>query len=827
MSSLNFQKAIMTYFINVILPIPLDKEFTYSVTKDEAMFLKPGMRVAVPFGKSKIYAAIVTQIHQLEPQLYEAKEIEHILDETPIVTKEQLQLWKWMASYYMSSIGEIMRAALPSAFLLESETIILKNDAVTIDEKTLKDDEFLIYEALQYQSLLKIQEIMGIVNRKNVLPVIKRLIEKNVIIVQEEIYEQYKPKLVRYVKLNPKYEGDNALESLLEEVNRAPKQRELILQYFGLKAKSTKPIKVEQLIKVANSSSAIVKVLIKKEILEEYYLQTDRINYGGEQSIATKQLNEYQLKALTEIKSAFETKNVSLLHGVTSSGKTEVYVKLIEAVLKEEKQVLYLLPEIALTTQLISRLQRYFGDQLGVYHSKYSVNERVEVWNNVLNNQSKARIIIGARSAIFLPFQNLELIIVDEEHETTFKQFDPAPRYHARDTSIVLASLFKAKTLLGSATPSIETYYNAKEGKYGLINLNRRYGNVLMPDISLIDIKEKYRKKRMKGHFSDTLLKNIEETLKEDGQVILFQNRRGYSPVIECNTCGHSPQCPNCDVSLTFHQHRNQLRCHYCGHHIAMLQKCLACDSVELSTKGFGTEQIEKELYELFPDYKIGRMDQDTTRGKYGPAKIINALEQGEIDILVGTQMLTKGLDFKNIRLVGVMNADNLLNFPDFRAHERSFQLMQQVSGRAGRNEKRGKVLIQTYNPFHQILQQVSVNDYQAMYKDQIEERHQYKYPPFYRLIKITSKHKDYNKVNDSSMWLSKALRSVFKEHVLGPEYPPVSRIRNQYHKHILIKIPQGQSIKLTKATIKKILNSFYVIKEFSGVRLLINVDNQ
>ncbi len=815
----------MSYFIDVILPIPLDKEFTYSVTEKEANFLIPGMRVAVQFGKSKVYAALVTRIHQDPPQVYEAKDIEHILDESPIVTNEQLRLWSWISTYYMCTKGEVMRAALPSAFLLESETIILKNDSITIDESLLKDDEFLIYEALQYQSLLRIQEVVNIVSKKNVLPVIKRLIEKGIITVQEEIYEQYKPKIVRYVKLHSNYAREESLRLLLDSMTRAPKQRAVLMQLFTLQAKAKKPIKVSELSKQSNGSTSIIKTLIDKEILKEYHLQIDRIEFQGEPQDNFKKLNEYQLRAFHEINQSFEQKGVCLLHGVTSSGKTEVYVKLIEDIVSKGKQVLYLLPEIALTTQLISRLQEYFGEKLTVYHSKYSVNERVEAWNNVKDNKSKAQVVIGARSAIFLPFTNLGLIIVDEEHESSFKQYDPAPRYHARDTAIVLAKMFDAKIMLGSATPAVETYYNAKEGKYGLVALTRRYGNVLMPEINLVDIKTKYRKKEMTGHFSDLLLEGIKDAINEGEQVILFQNRRGYSPVVECTTCGHSPQCPNCDVSLTFHSSKNQLRCHYCGYHMAMLLQCMACSSTELSTKGFGTEQIEKELIELFPEYTIGRMDQDTTRGKYGYEKIINKFEQGEIDILVGTQMLSKGLDFRNVSLVGVMNADNLLNFPDFRAHERSFQLMLQVAGRAGRTKKRGRVLIQTYNPFHQILQQVSVNDYTGMYIDQIEERHQYKYPPFYRLIKITGKHKDYNKVNGAINWFAKSLKNVFNENVLGPEFPPISRIRNQYHKNVLVKIPQGQSLLKTKEVIKKIQISFSSIKEFSGVRIIINVD--
>ncbi|GAA3508161.1 primosomal protein N' [Aquimarina addita] len=815
----------MSYFIDVILPIPLEKEFTYSVNKDEFVFLKPGMRVAVQFGKSKVYAALVTKIHQVAPLVYEAKEIEHILDESPIVTSHQLELWSWIATYYMCSKGEVMRAALPSAFLLESETIILKNDKITVDESILKDDEFLIYEALQHQSLLRIQEIMNITGKKTVLPIIKRLLEKEIIVVQEEIYEQYKPKIVRYVKLHAEYTKEQALQSLLESLTRAPKQKEVLMHLFMLESKNNKPIKISELAKAANSSAAIIKTLIDKDILEEYQLQVDRVQFDGDSSTLSKDLNTYQEKALQQLRTCFLDKDVCLLHGVTSSGKTEVYVKLIESQLEKGKQILYLLPEIALTTQLIKRLQAYFGEKLTVYHSRYSVNERVEAWNNVKNTTSKAQIIIGARSSIFLPFTNLGLIIIDEEHEGSFKQFDPAPRYHARDTAVVLSGMFASKVLLGSATPALETYYNAMQGKYGVVELKRRYGNVLMPDINLVDLKTKYKKKEMTGHFSDTLLEAIKDALRENEQVILFQNRRGYSPVIECNTCGHSPQCPNCDVSLTFHNHRNQLRCHYCGYHMAMLQKCLACGSTELSTKGFGTEQIEKELQELLPDYNIGRMDQDTTRGKHGYEKLITKFEDGEIDILVGTQMLTKGLDFRNVSLVGIMNADNLLNFPDFRAHERSFQLMQQVAGRAGRTSKRGKVLIQTYNPYHQILQQVSVNDYTGMYKDQIEERHQYKYPPFYRIIKITARHKDYNKVNAATLWLAKSLRMYFKEHVLGPEFPPISRIRNQYHKNILIKIPQGQSLGKTKEAVKKVHTTFKSVRDFAGVRIVINVD--
>ena len=815
------------HFIDVILPIPLEKRFTYSITQAESEFLTIGMRVSIPFGKTKIYTGIVAAIHQTAPVIYDAKEIHQILDEQPIVTLKQLQLWQWIAKYYMSTEGEVMRAALPNAFLLESETIISKNNALELNENDLKDDEYLIYEALQHQSSLKIQDISNILDKKNVLPVVKRLVEKEAIILNEEIYDKYKPKYVRYVKLTDAYNSQEALNQLLDELSsRAKKQRDVVLTLFSISAKTKKPVKVTDLITESQASSATVKALIDKNILEYYHIQTDRVVYEGEENEDSKSLNQYQTEALQQIQTSFQTQNVVLLHGITSSGKTEVYVKLIETCLAKGQQVLYLLPEIALTTQLVTRLQNYFGEQVAVFHSKYSAHERVEVYNQVLNNSAKAKIILGARSSIFLPFNDLGLIIVDEEHESSFKQFDPAPRYHARDVAVVLASIFKAKTLLGSATPSIESYHNAQENKYGLVEINRRYNNVQLPDIELVDIKDKQKRKKMKGHFSDRLIEEMTEAIADGHQIILFQNRRGYSPIVECNTCGHSPQCPNCDVSLTYHQYRKQLRCHYCGYNSAMQLKCMACGTPGLDTKGFGTEQIESEVKLLFPDLKVGRMDLDTTRGKFGYEKIITAFEQQEIDVLVGTQMLTKGLDFRNVKLVGIMNADNMLNFPDFRAHERSFQLMLQVSGRAGRTQKQGKVLIQTYNPYHKILQQVSTNDYIGMYKEQLEERYNYKYPPFYRLIKITLKHRDYNKVDLAGDWLAKALTQLFKHNVLGPEFPPISRIRNQYHKNILIKIPQGQPLGKTKEAIKKVHTSFEAIANFKGVRVVINVDN-
>ena len=817
----------MQYFINVILPIPLEKLFTYSVSITEFEYLQIGMRVAVPFGKSKIYTALVYEIHSTPPDVYEAKEIHKILDELPIVNQLQLQHWRWIADYYMCTIGEVFRSALPSAFLLESETLILRNEIGEIAERDLKDDEFLVFEALQHQSMLKVHEVSAIVDRKNVLPILNRLLAKNVILLKDEIYEQYRPKLVRYVKLGAAYKSEEKLEELLESLTRAPKQSQVVLSLFQLQATDKKPIKSTTLESASGSSKAVIKALIDKGILEEYRIQIDRVNYEGtSENFDLKALNKHQLKALDDIQQSFENNKVTLLHGVTSSGKTEVYVKLIEECINNGRQALYLLPEIALTTQLISRLQDYFGEKVSVYHSKYSVHERVEVWNNVLARKPKAQIVIGARSAMFLPYSNLGLIIVDEEHEGSFKQFDPAPRYHARDAAIVLSNLHQSNILLGSATPSIESYHNSKTGKYGYASIERRFGDVLMPQIELVDLKEQTRKRRMKGHFSEKLLDEITETLENGEQVILFQNRRGFAPIVECTTCGHSPQCPNCDVSLTYHQFKKQLRCHYCGHHIALPESCEACGSQTLDTKGFGTEQVEQELKTLYPEANIGRMDLDTTRGKYGYEKIITAFEQQELDVLVGTQMLTKGLDFRNVNLVGIMNADSLLNFPDYRAHERSFQLLTQVAGRAGRTKKRGKVIIQSYNPYHQILKQVSTNDYEDMFKEQLYEREQFLYPPVNRIIKIIFKHKNYNTLNEAADWFAKSLRNIFRNGILGPEYPPVARIRNQYLKNVIIKIPLGQSLGKTKNSIKRIESSFNAISQFRSVRVIYNVDH-
>jgi primosomal protein N' (replication factor Y) (superfamily II helicase) len=814
----------MRYFVEVILPLALPKTFTYEVSQTEFEFIQSGMRIAVSFGKNKIYTSIAFSKHHNIPTLYEPKEIHQILDEKPIVNQIQIEHWFWLANYYMCSIGDVYRGAVPSSLLLESETIISLNKEAIIEEVTLTDDEFLIFEALQHQSSLKVQDVISILNKKTVLPIISRLLEKKVITIFEEIKENYSPKLVRYIRLSSYYQNEENLIQLLDD-QKSEKRKQLLLQYFQLNAQEKKPIALKKMMETANVSASILKAMVDKQIFEEYFIQEDRVNFDTNKKEQELNLSEAQQIAFQQIQDSFLSKEVSLLYGVTSSGKTEIYIKLIEDYISKGKQVLYLLPEIALTTQLVSRLTKYFGNKVAVFHSKYSNNERVEVWRSVLDRKDSAQIVIGARSSLFLPFANLGLIIVDEEHEPTFKQFDPAPRYHARDAAIVLANMQKAKVLLGSATPSIESFNNSVSGKYGLISLTQRFGNVQLPEIELVDLKDHYFRKKMNGHFSLTLIEAITEAFSKSEQVILFQNRRGFSPVLECMSCGHVPQCPNCDVSLTFHKFKHQLRCHYCSYAIAKPNNCHVCNSIDLTTKGFGTEQIELELASLFPQKNIKRMDQDTTQGKHSFERIIDGFKNREIDVLVGTQMLAKGLDFDNVTLVGILNADNLLYYPDFRAFERSYQLLTQVAGRSGRSEKRGKVIIQTYNPLHTVIQQVTHNDYEGMYKEQLYQRKIYHYPPYFRLIRITIKHRDYDKLKNASYWMYQVLQQQLQVKVLGPEEPAISRIRNEYIRSIIIKIPKDGQLVSIKKTIQKVLNSFDNVVEFRNCKTTIDVD--
>lgn len=822
-----------TIFIDVILPLSLPNLFTYRLPIELNEDIQIGQRAVVPFGRGgKLYSALVKKIHHNPPTEYQAKYVESLLDDKPIVNEKQLKHWDWIKDYYIANPGDVFNAALPGALKLASETKILINTEFDGDPvNDLTDKEYQIYEALEIRSVLNLQEISEILNIKNVHKVVKALIEKRAIIVEEDLKRKYKVKLIPFVRLTEYADNEKNLEQIFNEITRSKKQLESLMSYIQLSNRygERKEVKKLELQKSTNASSSIINQLVKKNIFEIYEVAVDRIGSYNKKLIGDKTLNEHQEKALTEVKEQFQEKDVVLLHGVTSSGKTELYIKLIQETIARGEQVLYLLPEIALTTQLIVRLQKVFGDVIGVYHSKFNENERVEVWNKVLEfehtKSSKFQIVMGARSSMFLPFSNLGLIIIDEEHENSFKQYNPAPRYNARDTSIVLANIHNAKVLMGSATPAVETYWNATQGKFGLVEMTKRHGGVQMPEVLCADIKEATRKKKMKSHFSPLLMDLMEEAFEKKEQVILFQNRRGYAPFLLCEECAHVPECKNCDVSLTYHKHNNQLKCHYCGTNKQMPSTCVKCGSPRVKLKGFGTEQIEEELALFFPKIKVARMDADTTRAKNAYHRLISDFENGNIDVLVGTQMVTKGLDFDNVSVVGILNADNMLNFPDFRAFERSYQLMSQVSGRAGRKAKRGKVLIQTYEPYHPIIRQVIEHDYLGMYKDEIVQRKKFKYPPYQRLVHFTLKHRDANVLNEGAREFVLALKAKFGDRVLGPDFPVIARIKNQYIKNAMLKVEREISVKKTRQLVMEVKNHFEAFSEYKGVRITIDVD--
>ena len=813
----------MLYYADVILPLALDRPYTYAVEKQDFLFLKPGFRVAVSFGKSKVYTGVVIKLHNFQPQRYTPKFIEFILEDSPSISKRQLELWQWISEYYHCKLGEVMRAAFPATFLLESETVIVKKEFED-DKSKITDEEYLVYEALEYKSLT-INEIIEIIGRKNVLGLIHNMFTKGYIDLHQKIAEKYKPKKIRFARLLNHLSSKEPLKKLFNSLKNSPKQKQLLMGVFDNNPSGSEWKKVPDLLRKTSVKSNVLKAMISKGILEEAYFREDRLLYDFDKKDTSISLSKNQKNSLLNIESAFENKDIVLFQGVTGSGKTEVYMELIFKAIERGDQVLYMLPEISLTPQMVFRLQSRFGKNVTVYHSKFSIHERTEVWNNVLNNSSKARVVVGTRSAIFLPFYQLGLIIIDEEHELSYKQFDPAPRYHARDSAIILSQIYGAKILMGSATPSIESSFNLMKAKFGGVQLNERYGNIELPEIVTIDLKLSYKKKEMNGAFSKTLIDAIETTLANDKQVILFQNQRGYAPVMECLDCGHTPQCSQCDVTLTYHQPSNQLKCHYCGFTIAAPIQCHGCGGIHLQTKGVGTQQIQEQVESFFPGVKTARMDWDTTRGKWAFDKLINAFVEGDIKILVGTQMVVKGLDFQNVHLVGVLNADHLLNFPDFRAHERTYQMLSQVSGRAGRKNIRGKVLMQTYQPQHPIIQQVIRSDYEGMLDQQLKERIEYHYPPYYRLIRMVIKHRDVEKVRIASKWIFNVLNQSYKGEILGPVFPPIARLRNRYHMQILIKIGKDQSRNELKKLIQSTIKSFESVSQFRSCKITVNVD--
>jgi primosomal protein N' (replication factor Y) (superfamily II helicase) len=830
----------ITLFADVLLPLPVPGTFTYRVPYDLNDSVGKWKRAVVQFGKKKVYTAIIVNIHKNPPGNYAVKYILSVLDENPVMNDKQYSFWQWIAAYYMCEPGDVMNASLPSALKLASETRVVLNPEFDGNTNILNEKEYLIAEALDVRQKLTLTEIENIIGQKKVFPVIKGLLEKNVVITEEELEHRIKPKTDIFLDLRDEYNNDLKLKELLDQLEkRAFRQVEVMLAYLSLSefAQGTKNrVSRSQLLGKVKNSAQPIAALIEKGVFEARKEVISRLdNYSATASPDDIIFTEHQQKAIDEIRQAFSSSGVVLFHGITSSGKTEIYIRLISETLKQGKQVLYLLPEIALTTQIIHRLRKYFGDAVGIYHSRYSEQERVEIWNRVRKNSDhtelqetdpqKYQVILGPRSAIFLPFSDLGLIIVDEEHDTSYKQYDPAPRYNARDAAVYLAQLHNAKVVLGTATPSMESYFNANSGKYRLVELDRRFGEIQLPEIFIADLKKEVRFKTMKSHFSSLLLEHVDDALRNGEQVILFQNRRGYSLRLLCDTCGWIPECKNCDVTLIYHKQNNQLRCHYCGYSRRVPERCDACGGTHLQMKGYGTEKLEDELTILYPDAKIKRMDLDTTRSKYAYQNIINDFENRKIDILVGTQMVTKGLDFDNVRVVGIMNADGMISFPDFRSYERSFQLMAQVSGRAGRKTKRGKVIIQTYNPHHSVIRDVVNNDYLAMYRSQLLERRNFNYPPFYRVIILILKHKDPRVLNDGARELAAILRDEFKNQVLGPEYPIVSRIKNLYIKHIMIKLERGISIENKKKLIIELLDRFRGVAAHKAIKIYPDVD--
>lgn len=817
----------MNQYVDVILPLPLAQKFTYVLPEEYANQVSVGSRVVVPFGRKKYYTGLVVDVYNTYKGTFKLKAIHLVLDSQPIIFPYQLDLWKWISSYYMCSIGDVYKAALPSGLKIESETWLELN-ADYVEEESLSAEENKLLDLLHQEPKQRISKIENQWELPHLFQVIEHLIAKKAIRLREELQYNYRPKTDTYVFLSDVWTNESQLKLLVNSLKGSPKQLELLMKFVELsqlfQQKKAYPISRKQLLETTQISPSICKALVDKGVFTLQEVEVGRLELEEKEVEPFHALNFFQQQAFNQIENEFKEKEVCLLHGVTSSGKTEIYIHLIQKALKEGKQVLYLLPEIALTTQITQRLQRVFGNQLGVYHSKCSDTERVEIWKKQLSD-TPYQVILGVRSSIFLPFQHLGLIIIDEEHESTYKQQDPAPRYHARNTALVLASMLKVKTVLGTATPAIETWFNTTSGKYGLVQLNERYKEIQLPEIVPVDIYELQRKKRMVGQFSPLLLSEIEEALQNKEQVILFQNRRGFAPMLECKTCGWVPKCEHCDVSLTYHKGMRQLACHYCGSVYSIPSACPACEETDLRYRGFGTEKVEDDIRKLFPEVSVGRMDLDTTRNKNAYEQIISDFEQGKTQILIGTQMVSKGLDFDHVRVVGILNADTLLNYPDFRSYERAFQLMAQVAGRAGRKGKRGRVILQTRSIEHPIIHQVMENDYEGMVNNQLLERKLFRYPPYYRLIYIYLRHQNEQLLKKMAQLFAFELNQTFGARVLGPSEPPVARVQRLYIQHIVLKVENESSIqqamKLLHQTEQRLLKE----TSFRSIQIHYDVD--
>ena len=820
----------MKKYVDVIVPLPIASQYTYSVPAELEESVQEGCRVVVSFGQKKFYTAIVTKVHYVAPENYETKDVEEVLDTSPVILPTQFRFWEWLSTYYLCTLGDVYKAAMPSGMKLESETLVAYNEEFEATVPLPKNEQRILdlLNDDKEQCVTQLQKASGL---KSILPIIKRLLEKQAIFVKEDLKRNYKPRTEARVRLTEAYSTEHALRELFDNLGRAKKQLSLLMKYIELSgwmgtASTLKEVSKKDLLDKTAASVSILNSLVEKGVLETYYYEIGRLDKSIKGTLSLNPLNVAQERAFTAIRNSFQEKSVCLLHGVTSSGKTEIYIHLIEEVLRKGQQVLYLLPEIALTTQITERLKRVFGHRLGVYHSKFPDAERVEIWKKQLTDESYD-IILGVRSSIFLPFKRLGLIIVDEEHENTYKQQEPAPRYHARSAAIMLASMYEAKVLLGTATPSVESYFNARKGKYGLVQLKERYKEIRLPHIELVDIKELTRQKRMKGPFSPVLVKEIRSALDRKEQVILFQNRRGFAQMVECRTCGWIPKCKNCDVSLTFHKRLNQLTCHYCGYTQSVAASCPACGGVELLNRGIGTERIEEDIQLTFPDVRVARMDLDTTRSRTAYEKIIADFEQGKTDILIGTQMISKGLDFNHVNVVGILNADTMLNYPDFRSYERAFQLMAQVAGRAGRKDKQGLVILQTKSPELPVISQVLNNDYEQLYEDQLAERQVFRYPPFYRLIYVYLKHRKEDVLEQAAEMAATLLRTGLGNRVLGPDKPPIARIQTLFIKKIMIKVELTASMTKVRDYLKGVQRTLSEDARFRSLIVYYDVDPQ
>ena len=799
----------MALFAEVILPLPLYSTFTYSVP-DSLKNLSIGCRVLVPFGRKKFYTAIVAMIHGIKPEGYEVKEIISMLDEYPIVKHPQLKLWDWISKYYLCSTGDVYKAAVPSGLKVESETFVgADSDFEETESCELNEREKIILNLVASRNRVQLTELANATGFRNIEAIVSRMIEKGAVYVAERVVDNYRPLAETCVALNLERGDNDGLHHFFDLAARSKKQEALLLAFLDishwLRKGDITEVTKKNLLERAQASQAVLTGAVNKGIFKIYKKEVNRFANLGFANDELPKLSEEQSRAKSEILEAFKSHAVTLLHGVTSSGKTSIYMHLIDEVLKMGRQALYLVPEIALTTQLTQRLQRVFGDKLLIYHSKFSDNERVDIWKRLLRSNEPC-VVIGVRSAVFLPYSALGLVIVDEEHDTSYKQQDPAPRYNGRNVAIVLAQMHGAKTLLGSATPAIESYYNASQGKYGLVSLLSRYENIKLPQVEIVDTREARKKKEMNGTFSGRLIALCRESIKAGEQAILFQNRRGYAPMVSCKQCGWVPKCENCDVSLTYHKYQHTLSCHYCGFTITLPDLCPACKQPSIEVFGYGTERIEDDIDAIFPDTKILRMDLDTTRNKNGYEKIIDEFSSRKADILVGTQMVTKGLDFDGVSTVGILNADSMINFPDFRSHERAFNMMEQVAGRAGRKNKQGRVVIQTSEPENPVIRFVRNHDYTGFFNEEIADRERFKYPPFTKIITIYMKHRDDNVLTEMSVRYSNMLRQVFAHRVLGPEAPMIARVQNLHIRQIVLKMENEASM----SKVKNILRTIY-----------------